>query len=63
MRPVSWPLAHSFIMTYSVILAVIETFMRTQGWTEQDVRQQILDVYNDNEVSSFSAVDLTSIMM
>ena len=37
--------------------------MRTQGWTEADVRQQVLNVYNDSEVSSFSAVDLTSIMM
>jgi len=38
--------------------------MRTQeNWTEQDVRQQILDIYDDHEVSSFSSVDLTSIMM
>jgi len=45
-------------------IAVIEFFMETQdGWTEEDVRQQILNVYNDNEVSSFSSVDLTSIMM
>ncbi|TFK16663.1 zincin [Coprinopsis marcescibilis] len=43
--------------------AVIEYFMRTQGWTEPDVRQQILNVYNDNEVSNFSAIDTTSIMM
>ncbi|KAF8153384.1 hypothetical protein B0H34DRAFT_103561 [Crassisporium funariophilum] len=43
--------------------AVLEFYMRTQGWTAEDVRQQILNVYNDNEVSSFSSIDLTSIMM
>jgi len=37
--------------------------METQGWTKEEVQRQILDVYNDNEVSSFSSVDLTSIMM
>jgi len=37
--------------------------MRTQGWTEETVRQQILDVSQDAEVSSFSAIDITSIMM
>jgi hypothetical protein len=42
---------------------VIEFYMRTQGWTEEEVRQQILNVYDDSEVSSFSEVDLTSIMM
>jgi hypothetical protein len=43
--------------------AVIEFYTRTQGWTEEDVRRQILNVYGDKEVSSFSAIDLTSIMM
>jgi hypothetical protein len=43
--------------------AVIEFYTRTQGWTPEEVRRQILDVYDDNEVSSFSAIDLTSIMM
>ncbi|KIM36245.1 hypothetical protein M413DRAFT_31839 [Hebeloma cylindrosporum] len=43
--------------------AVLEFYMRTQHWTKEEVRQQILDVYNDKEVSSFSAIDLTSIMM
>jgi len=37
--------------------------MRTQKWSKEEVRQQILDVYDDNEVSSFSSIDLTSIMM
>jgi len=37
--------------------------MSTQNWTEEEVRRQILNVYNDNEVSSFSSIDLTSIMM
>jgi len=43
--------------------AVLEFYMRTQGWTAEDVRQQILNVYDDEEVSSFSSIDLTSIMM
>jgi hypothetical protein len=43
--------------------AVIEFYTRTQGWTPEEVRRQILDVYNVSEVSSFSSIDLTSIMM
>lgn len=43
--------------------AVTEFYMRTQKWSKEEVRQQILDVYDDHEVSSFSSIDLTSIMM
>lgn len=55
-------------MTFAVVdnlilLAVIEFYTRTQDWTPEEVRQQILDVYGDEEVSSFSKIDLTSIMM
>ncbi|CAA7263420.1 unnamed protein product [Cyclocybe aegerita] len=32
-------------------------------WTPADVRQQILDVYDDTEASSFSSINLTSIMI
>ncbi|KAF9044984.1 hypothetical protein BJ165DRAFT_1404250 [Panaeolus papilionaceus] len=46
-----------------ILLAVIEFYTRTQDWTPEEVRQQILDVYGDEEVSSFSKIDLTSIMM
>ena len=43
--------------------AVIEFYTRTQGWTEQQVREQILDVYNARDVSNYSTLDLKSIMM
>ncbi|RXW11271.1 hypothetical protein EST38_g14583, partial [Candolleomyces aberdarensis] len=32
-------------------------------WTEQDVRENFLNIYNRSEVSNYSSVDLTSIMM
>ncbi|RXW12186.1 hypothetical protein EST38_g13666 [Candolleomyces aberdarensis] len=41
----------------------IKYFKSTQSWTEQDVRRNFLDVYNRSEVSNYSTVDLTSIMM
>jgi len=59
---VSRPFAHIFNCA-NAITAVIEYYTRTQGWTEEEVRQQIITVYSDDEVSSFSALDLTSIMM
>ncbi|RXW14657.1 hypothetical protein EST38_g11205 [Candolleomyces aberdarensis] len=43
--------------------AVIEYYTRTQGWDEKTVRQQILNVYNLQDISNFSIIDLTSIMM
>jgi len=43
--------------------AVIEFYTRTQGWTEQQIREQILDVYNARDVSNYSTLDLKSIMM
>jgi len=43
--------------------AVISFHTSTQGWTVDQVQKQILDVYNLNDVSNFSALDLTSIMM
>jgi len=59
---VSYFFAHMYICV-DAISAVIEYYMRTQGWTEQNVREQIIDVVPDAVVSSFSAIDLTSIMM
>jgi hypothetical protein len=50
-------------MTCSVSLAVIELYMRNQGWSEKEVRRQILNVYNSREVSNYSKVDVKSIMM
>lgn len=42
---------------------VIREYMRTQGWTRQDVEQQVLNVLNEREVSNFTTLDLKSIMM
>jgi hypothetical protein len=50
-------------MTCSVSLAVIELYMRNQGWSEKEVRRQTLNVYNSREVSNYSKVDVKSIMM
>ena len=50
-------------LTRSVSLAVIELYMRKQGWSEKEVRHQILDVYNSREVSNYSKVDTHSVMM
>ncbi|KAJ2932993.1 hypothetical protein H1R20_g4093, partial [Candolleomyces eurysporus] len=43
----------------------IKYFWDTQRprWTEQDVRENFLNVYNRSEVSNYSSVDLTSVMM
>ena len=43
--------------------SVIEFYKKTQGWEEQEIRQQILKVYNVSDVSNFSALDVKSIMM
>ncbi|RXW18660.1 hypothetical protein EST38_g7194 [Candolleomyces aberdarensis] len=44
---------------------IIDYVKRTQipPWTEEDARQNIINVYSRAEVSNFSAVDFTSIMM
>ncbi|KAF8526972.1 hypothetical protein BU17DRAFT_40150 [Hysterangium stoloniferum] len=38
-------------------------YMRTQGWSKATVKSQIIDVYNQQDVSNYSDVDLKSIMM
>ncbi|RXW15891.1 hypothetical protein EST38_g9963 [Candolleomyces aberdarensis] len=42
---------------------IIDYTQETQGWTEEETRQNIINVYSRAEVSNFSAVDFTSIMM
>ncbi|RXW13968.1 hypothetical protein EST38_g11879 [Candolleomyces aberdarensis] len=42
---------------------VIYWAKETQNWTEDETRRNILNVYNRYEVSNYSTVDLTSIMM
>ncbi|KAJ7182513.1 hypothetical protein C8R43DRAFT_1228916 [Mycena crocata] len=34
-----------------------------QGWDRETIKEQIIDVYNQTDVSNYSAVDLESIMM
>jgi len=43
--------------------AAIEYYTQSPGWTRELVIQQIIDVYNDSEVSNFSTIDLNSIMI
>jgi len=43
--------------------AVIEYYGREQDWSPELVTEQIINVYNKNDVSNFSELDLTSIMM
>lgn len=52
-----------FLISQSFFEAVIEFYTTGQGWTEQEVKDQIIRVYNKSEISNFSEVDLTSIMM
>lgn len=44
-------------------IAVIESYTVSQGWTEEEVREQIIDVYNLKDVGNYSRLDLSSIMM
>jgi hypothetical protein len=37
--------------------------MASQGWDKATVKAQIIDVYNSTDVSNYSALDTTSIMM
>ena len=43
--------------------AVYEYYMRTQNWSRDLVKQQIIDVYSTKDVSNFSQLDTKSIMM
>ncbi|KAJ7092313.1 hypothetical protein B0H15DRAFT_905677 [Mycena belliarum] len=43
--------------------AVYAYYAATQGWDKATVKSQIIDVYNATDVSNYSALDRTSIMM
>ncbi|KAF7336381.1 ZnMc domain-containing protein [Mycena venus] len=43
--------------------AVYAYYGKTQGWDRETIKEQIIDVYDLNEVSNFSALDTKSIMM
>ncbi|TCD66804.1 hypothetical protein EIP91_000940 [Steccherinum ochraceum] len=42
---------------------VYEYYQITQGWTRERVKEQIIDVYDKDNISNYSELDLTSIMM
>ena len=44
-------------------LAVYTYYERTQNWSPALVKEEIIDVYNTSDVSNYSKLDLTSIMM
>jgi hypothetical protein len=50
------------VLSFTVI---IEYYRRTQNppWDEAKTRANVLNVYSRAEVSNFSAIDFTSIMM
>ena len=37
--------------------------MKTQNWSAALVKEEIIDVYNKSDVSNYSQLDTTSIMM
>ncbi|KAH8099645.1 hypothetical protein BXZ70DRAFT_240399 [Cristinia sonorae] len=42
---------------------VYEYYQETQGWSRATVKEQIIDVYARDDVSNYSQLDLTSVMM
>ncbi|KAF5242674.1 hypothetical protein FANTH_8583 [Fusarium anthophilum] len=42
--------------------AALELYKRTQGWTTQQIYDQVINVYNKSDVSNYSQVDIHSIM-
>jgi hypothetical protein len=44
------------------VQAAISLYTKTQGWSVQQVYDQVINVYAMNEVSNFSQVDTSSIM-
>lgn len=53
---------HILIFLFPFI-AVVELYTSSQGWTKDEVKNQILSVYNTSDIRNYSEVDLTSIMM
>ena len=45
------------------MLDVLAFYGYTQGWDDEDIREQIIDTYDKSDTSNYSALDLTSIMM
>lgn len=45
------------------VKAVYQYYEETQGWDRETIKQQIIDVYDAGDVSNFSQLDTTSIMM
>ncbi|KAJ7336121.1 hypothetical protein DFH08DRAFT_1018372, partial [Mycena albidolilacea] len=43
--------------------AVFAYYMTTQNWDKATVKAQIIDVYNSTDVSNYSVLDPTSIVM
>ncbi|KAI0071193.1 hypothetical protein K474DRAFT_1712673 [Panus rudis PR-1116 ss-1] len=43
--------------------AVYRYYMDTQNWSREQVKKQIIDVYNKDQISNYSELDTTSIMM
>ncbi|KAK6966593.1 hypothetical protein R3P38DRAFT_3515439 [Favolaschia claudopus] len=43
--------------------AVYAYYAMTQGWNKAMIKSQIIDVYDTNDVSNYSALDMKSIMM
>lgn len=44
------------------IAAVLDLYKGTQGWTQQQIYDQVINVYNKSDVSNYSQVDIQSIM-
>lgn len=44
------------------VQAAIELYSKTQGWSTQQIYDQVINVYKMSDVSNFSQVDTTSIM-
>ncbi|KAF4341769.1 hypothetical protein FBEOM_4280 [Fusarium beomiforme] len=42
--------------------AALELYKRTQGWTKEQIFDQVIYVYNKSDVSNYSQVDVQSIM-
>lgn len=47
----------------TIFPAVYQYYGATQGWDRQEIKQQVIDVYTAADVSNYSQLDTTSIMM
>ncbi|RFN45094.1 hypothetical protein FIE12Z_10664 [Fusarium flagelliforme] len=44
------------------ISAALELYKGTQGWTTEQIYEQVINVYNKSDISNYSQVDIQSIM-